>query len=278
MDELEWQISTDMARMLHEARGGLSHRKKQLLKLALARRIQHLLTDQRIREALEVLERHLDGQAGSKAMRAARERAAAAQRETETTQESLYERVSSAMAAAGLSDLETDDILNLRVQVENEPLRSILRNLNRADAAHAATRFAYDVVRGGSSSPVIILPGTYFALRAAAWASGNPIDIYAVEQAEEPHPCGLVRDILCNPFRPVSFDPAWRTANVVALARTVYEERELPSGQFDRARLAVLADALLDAGCDSADILDHCRSEGPHVRGCWVLDLILGKQ
>ena len=87
----------------------------------------------------------------------------------------------------------------------------------------------------------------------------------------------LLREIFGNPFRPVVLDPAWRTPNAVALAETIYEERELPSGHLDRTRLAVLADALLDAGCDNEVILGHCKSEGPHVRGCWVVDLILRK-
>ena len=87
----------------------------------------------------------------------------------------------------------------------------------------------------------------------------------------------LLREVAGNPFRPPTADPRWLTPNVVDLARTVYEERELPSGELDRTRLAVLADALLDAGCDDEEILDHCRSEGPHVRGCWAVDLLLEK-
>ena len=80
----------------------------------------------------------------------------------------------------------------------------------------------------------------------------------------------LIRDIFGNPFRPVVFDPNWRTSTVVALARGIYDERA-----FDR--LPILADALQDAGCVSDDILTHCRGPGPHVRGCWVVDLVLGK-
>jgi hypothetical protein len=80
----------------------------------------------------------------------------------------------------------------------------------------------------------------------------------------------FLRDIFGNPFRPVTADLAWLTSTVVALARSIYDERA-----FDR--LPILADALQDAGCDSADVLDHCRSDGPHVRGCWVVDLVLGK-
>jgi len=88
----------------------------------------------------------------------------------------------------------------------------------------------------------------------------------------------LLRDIFGNPFRPVALDPAWRTPTATALATAAYEERSLSAGTLDPARLAVLADALDDAGCTEAAILDHCRSPGPHVRGCFAVDLILGKE
>ena len=82
----------------------------------------------------------------------------------------------------------------------------------------------------------------------------------------------LVRDIFGNPFRPVAFSPQWRTDTAVLLAKQMYASRE-----FDV--MPILADALQDAGCDSADILDHCRdAQLTHVRGCWVCDLVLGKQ
>ncbi len=74
-----------------------------------------------------------------------------------------------------------------------------------------------------------------------------------------------------NPFRPVAFDPAWRTDTVVALAKGMYESR-------DFSAMPILADALQDVGCDNDDILNHCRDEKQvHVRGCWVVDLVLGK-
>jgi hypothetical protein len=80
-----------------------------------------------------------------------------------------------------------------------------------------------------------------------------------------------IRCIFGNPFRPAALDPSWLTSTVVLLGRGIYEERA-----FDR--LPILADALQDAGCDNADVLDHCRGPGPHVRGCWVVDLVLGKE
>jgi len=81
----------------------------------------------------------------------------------------------------------------------------------------------------------------------------------------------LIRDIFGNPFRPVTADPRWLTSTAVGVARAIYEERA-----FDR--LPILADALEDAGCDNLDLLAHCRGDGPHVRGCWVVDLVLGKE
>ena len=81
-----------------------------------------------------------------------------------------------------------------------------------------------------------------------------------------------------NPFRPVTLAPGWQTPEVVALAQAAYDQRELPAGQLDPARLAVLADAVEEAGCADADPLGHLRGPGPHVRGCWAVDLLLGRE
>ena len=80
-----------------------------------------------------------------------------------------------------------------------------------------------------------------------------------------------MRDIVGNPFRPVVFAPEWRTDTAVTLARQMYESREFSA-------MPILADALQDAGCNSDDILTHCRDTSlTHVRGCWVTDLVLSK-
>src|SRR5262245_50113038 len=84
-------------------------------------------------------------------------------------------------------------------------------------------------------------------------------------------------EVFGNPLRPVTIDPAWLTPTVTSLATVAYEERSLPSGELDPARLAVLADALEEAGCTDADLLGHLRGPGPHVRGCWALDAVLGR-
>ena len=80
----------------------------------------------------------------------------------------------------------------------------------------------------------------------------------------------LLRDIFGNPFRPVAVDPAWLTETAVGIARGIYEDRAFE-------RMPILADALQDAGCEDAEVLSHCREPGTHVRGCWVVELMLGR-
>lgn len=89
------------------------------------------------------------------------------------------------------------------------------------------------------------------------------------------HIAHLLRDVIGNPRRQLTLDPSWLTSTVQALAHAAYQERELPSGHLDTVRLAVLADALEDAGCATAELLEHLRGSGPHVRGCWAVDLVL---
>jgi hypothetical protein len=96
----------------------------------------------------------------------------------------------------------------------------------------------------------------------------------AAREAERTELTAVVRDLFGSPFRPVpALAPAilaYNGGTVPKLAAAIYEERA-----FDR--LPVLADALEDAGCTDADILRHCRESGEHVRGCRVVDLLLGK-
>jgi hypothetical protein len=94
-------------------------------------------------------------------------------------------------------------------------------------------------------------------------------------------PAALLRCVFGTPFRPSPTLPpaalAWNDRTVSRLAEAIYEDRKMPEGRFDAARLAILADALLDAGCEDEGLMAHLRSLGPHVRGCWAVDAILGK-
>ncbi|VTR93300.1 Uncharacterized protein OS=Sorangium cellulosum (strain So ce56) GN=sce5710 PE=4 SV=1 [Gemmata massiliana] len=81
----------------------------------------------------------------------------------------------------------------------------------------------------------------------------------------------IIRCVFGNPFRSITFLPDWRTSTAVTLAAQMYESR-------DFGAMPILGDALQDAGCDNEDVLNHCREPGVHVRGCWVADLVLGKE
>src|SRR5437660_1186476 len=122
------------------------------------------------------------------------------------------------------------------------------------------------------------------AAEAAAWASAGKRETDWVEiaadrasQAEtlstskRQAQAELVRDIFGNPFRTVVMKPAWRTQRVLKLAETIYQGRA-----FDR--MPELADVLKAARCNSPEMLSHCRGPGEHARGCWVVDLVLGKE
>jgi hypothetical protein len=136
------------------------------------------------------------------------------------------------------------------------------------DAAHRA---ACEVANSGATSP----PAA-FALWTVAYATSIDaaffIETYlaTLPDTEEAFEAPILRDVVGNPFRPVALDSAWRTPTVMALADAIYEHR-----RFDD--LPVLADALEEAGCTDAGILDHCRGPGPHVRGCWIVDLLTGR-
>ena len=98
--------------------------------------------------------------------------------------------------------------------------------------------------------------------------------MFDVKNREPTAQAVLLRCIIGNPFRPPPPLPpavlACNNGTVPRIAEAIYEQRAFQ-------RLPILADALLDAGCDNEDIIQHCRSPGPHVRGCWAVDLILGK-
>ena len=99
------------------------------------------------------------------------------------------------------------------------------------------------------------------------------VDWEATSTSELNAQAHLLRDIFGNPFRSAAINPAWLRWNdgaAAAIAQKIYDDR-------DFSLMPVLADALEEAGCTNGDILDHCRQPGEHVRGCWVVDLVLGK-
>jgi hypothetical protein len=144
----------------------------------------------------------------------------------------------------------------------------------------------YDVLRdtrgwGATDSLLVVWPGDdqmaeaaiQFAqmLRAAQYVPWAMDELKVEYKARMALLANFLRDIVGNPFQPVAFDPAWRTDAAVTLAKGMYDSR-------DFGAMPILADALQDAGCTNDDILNHCRDvQQAHVRGCWVVDLVLGK-
>jgi hypothetical protein len=269
MTEDEWWRSDDVTAMLkwlRPHRRRVTDRKIRLFACACCRRIEHLLTDERLRKGLEAAEAYadqstdLDGlKTAQRTVRAAWKRRAADSKDAEavwkvaqTSPEPAARRAAAAdyygkfaavIAAAAM----------LEVVVTRLSLGQYALPTHRAAAAVEQAALQAWVLGGGGEG------GGSESGKAA----------YAAEWRAQG---GMLRDLVGNPFRPVAVEPAWRTADVVLLAGGIYAERA-----FDR--MPILADALQDAGCDSDDILDHCRGpQAVHIRGCWVMDLVLGKE
>ncbi len=149
--------------------------------------------------------------------------------------------------------------------------------LEASKAAWAAARWTRDAARtanvaaSGASAAFDDVDDLYGLANAATKSEG----LYEPQRAAQ---FELFREIFGNPFRPVAIDPSWRTGASLKLAQAAYDERALPSGEMDPGCLAALSDALEEAGCTDAAILSHLRSPGPHVRGCWPVDLVLAKE
>jgi hypothetical protein len=240
MDEATWAASPDPFEMLNvlRASGRGSDRKLRLVCCALCRAVEHLLTDGRYRAALDVAERYADGLAGAGELRKAHGVVCAVSEHTE--------------------DYEW-----------SEDKQAMLL---------AANAVGWATCQREPPDPPAYLAGCAAAgAKAASVTEGLPeAEVLASQSA-------LLRDILGNPFvAPPRIDPiwlAWNNGTAKKLAQATYEGRSLSGGTLDNSRLAVLADALEEAGCDNEDVLFHCREQGKaHVRGCWVLDLILGKE
>jgi hypothetical protein len=229
-----------------EYRNKFSARKGKLFSAAVCRRIWRLLTDERSRQAVEVAERYADGLATLPELTAAFEDARAASLAAVTP----FDEVNRAIPGLGL------DVPHLAV-VHAADDRIFPPRLDAERCAHWATHGVFE-------------PGSLPRSLEEAQA------VMSVERAAQ---LALLRDITRNPFRPPpSLSPSlltWNGGTIPILGQAAYDDRHLPAGHLRPERLAVLADALEDAGCTDADLLGHLRDEGPHVRGCWVLDLLL---
>jgi hypothetical protein len=238
MTEAEWLMSADpdpMCRYLEKTH--FAQRKPRLVAVAWCRR----LPDPSLRTALTLVELFADGMVGQEDLRRA-ERAANEIAhhgyDTSTPTTSVLYHAATAMEQAIYYDPDA-------------PYTHHMTDVSR-HIAYSAGYAAAPATREG-------------------WERDRLVVFQKAEATERQAMAELVREVLGNPFRPVTLDRAWLTSTVVALARQMYDAR-------DFSPMPILADALQDAGCDNEDILGHCRGPGPHVRGCWVVDLVLGKE
>jgi hypothetical protein len=231
MDEATWSVCADPFAMLNflQTRGWGSDRKMRLVCCALCRAVEHLLTDERYRRALDVAERYAEG-------------------------------------LAGVSELRQAHGVVVRVTTHTEDYEW---SEDKQGMLLAANALEWATVLREPPDP----PG-YLAGCAALGAKNASVSEGVPEAEVHGSQSALLRDILGPlPFRPVAVPPsvlAWDNGTVVTLARAIYLERRFGD-------LPILADALEEAGCDDPEILAHCRLSGPHVRGCWVVDLLVGK-
>ncbi len=245
MTETEWfGDPPKLGLMLYHVAEVSNERKLRLFLYACCRRIELSLVDHRSRAALSGLERYIEGQLDHDDLASLQSLADEAR---ETIERPLYvegilrANAESSAACAILCAVSPDLAITQTASYTTSSLTS---------AAYCAREsLAGTVYRNTKSSEQAI----------------------AADKAESVVQAALLCDIVGNPFRPVSFSHTWRTSTAIALASQMYESREFGA-------MPILADALQEAGCDNADMLDHCRGLGPHVRGCWVVDLVLGKE
>ena len=245
MTEQEWLQSTNFVDMLAFIEPSMSERKYRLFACACCRCIWHLLEDKRSRAAVEAGEKRADKHITKKELVNAHN---GAKKAAKTPGTPLWAEEAAVQASAPDNPDPFGDVLSaVFYHVANEAWEGAFeaakqRGLHGDEAFNAAAGDAED---------------------AGSMAGDEMRSRF----------CSLLQESVGNPFHPVTFNVNWATANdstAAKLAHVIYDEKRFN----DRP---ILADALEEAGCDHAEILQHCREEREHVRGCWVLDLILGR-
>ena len=250
MTETEWATATNPLEMLQLLRtsGKESERKLRLFAVACCRRMWHLIPVREAKACLDVAERYAEGLAGA-----------------------------GEMGAAVRSSMQACDVQS-RLQVEaGRPWGPV-----EAQAINAIGR-AHRTEGGGRGSTLLATAAALAVAEILKSRGGEEIGPgfaerkESLERAEHANLAALLRDLFGPlPFHPVPLPPSvktWNDGTIAKLAEAAYQERALPSGELDRERLAVLADALDEAGADAV-LIDHLRGPGPCVRGCFVLDLL----
>jgi hypothetical protein len=267
MTESEWDQASDPHRMMQHTDGKVSDRKLRLFACACCRRIWDLIEGELQRRAVEVAERFADGTGrviewekgeGNGQLLSLRNMI----REPDEGAESL-EREALIRELEEESNSLTEDAYNCRYQ-QISPEATAEGTLGlRCDIPWAVA----DCAARLRAAPIPYWKHGFHDPIPETWDDGLFKERREDEMSAQ---ATILRDIIGNPFRPANIDPAWLRSGVIRLARTIYDERAFGD-------MAGLGDALEEAGCDNDDILSHCRSGTEHVRGCWVVDAILGK-
>jgi len=248
MTETEWQECIYPEEMLRYLGERASPRKRRLFACACVRRIWPLLNDDRLRQAVKVAERFADGRVSPKILEKAR-RLASRLREQ---REAAVPRARTWMALAARSAAEAVEAL----LPEDEPILLRPRDIREPSDVVSATRTARTAGRAAEAQREDDAAATFEPIRR----------LHALDAVE------LVREIFGNPFRPVSLDANWlhwKDGIVPKMARVIYRKRCFRN-------LPILGDKLEEAGCSDEVILTHCRTPVEHVRGCWLVDAVLG--
>jgi len=275
MTEAEWLASGDPTPMLEFLQGRASNRRLRLFSVACCRQIWDLL-DTAARNAVEVGEQFADGIASDAERHQAFVDLMAVSGATSLDSTVHYAMnwatpavVAAAIACSDGSESLTDSLGGRFETGLGEGGDSVYRALSVGEHLIRAQWFACDqqrrLMRQSYSRIVRTLHSVMDHLLPAD-------SLLPLANKTWHHQVGLIHDIFGPyPLRPVLCDRGWHTGTIAALAQGIYDDRA-----FDR--LPILADALEDAGCTNADILNHCRQPGEHVRGCWVVDLVLGRE
>lgn len=230
-------MTADLNEMLALSVGRVSPRKLDLFNLWCCRALRPYMTDARSRAAVRFAEEQVDQ--GWEDANEADEIQANAKRATEEV--SRWARATKRPA----------ELRNRRVYVHA--------------ALVAQQTVSHDSPNRG------VKPNAQFTAYALAWANGDRnFNGEDLRDSRFRSLEAIFRDLVANPFQQVRFDPNWRTIDVIGIARAIDAEHEF-------GRLPMLADALMDAGCWDEAIIGHCRGQGPHARGCWLVDLILDR-
>jgi len=244
MDQKDWAMCQEPERLLEFVQRRVSERKVRLLHSACCRRVWDVLPGERSRQAVEVVERYADG-------------------------------------LEDLSTLQTAAYAANRAWAEDE--------MGFGAPAATAALWRLEPSYFGLASDLEPLEMVVCVVQQLAfewsWVFSDGVrrrDSEAAEQDEQAIQVAIIRDVFGDPFvAQPRIDPIWRAWNngtVTRLAEQVYEDRQLPSGKLDPGLLAVVADALVDAGCNETWLLDHLLGPAEHYRGCWAVDLLTGRE